>query len=43
MASGNAGKLREIARILGDLDLDVVPQSDFDVSVALAAASETKR
>lgn len=34
MASGNAGKLREIARILGDLDLDVVPQSDFDVSDA---------
>lgn len=32
MASGNAGKLREIARILGDLDITVVPQSDFGVS-----------
>ncbi len=34
MASSNAGKLREIARILGDLDIVVVPQSDFDVSDA---------
>lgn len=34
MASGNAGKLREIASILGDLDIEVVPQSDFDVSDA---------
>ena len=34
MASGNAGKLREIARILGDLDIEVVPQSDFGVSDA---------
>jgi XTP/dITP diphosphohydrolase len=31
MASSNAGKLREIAKILGDLDIAVVPQSDFDV------------
>lgn len=31
MASSNAGKLREIARILGDLDMTVVPQSDFNV------------
>ena len=34
MASGNAGKLREIARILGDLDIEVVPQSDFGVTDA---------
>jgi XTP/dITP diphosphohydrolase len=34
MASGNRGKLREIARILADLDFTVVPQSDFDVSEA---------
>jgi len=31
MASGNVGKLREIARILEDLDIVVVPQSEFDV------------
>ncbi len=31
MASGNVGKLREIARILGDLNIVVVPQSDFGV------------
>lgn len=34
MASGNAGKLREISRILGDLQILVVPQSDFGVSDA---------
>jgi XTP/dITP diphosphohydrolase len=34
MASGNRGKLREIARILADLDFTVVPQSDFNVSDA---------
>ena len=34
MASGNAGKLREIARILSDLDIEVVPQSDFGISDA---------
>ena len=34
MASGNAGKLREIATILSDLDIEVVPQSDFGVSDA---------
>jgi XTP/dITP diphosphohydrolase len=32
MASGNRGKLREIARILMDLNFSVVPQSDFNVS-----------
>ncbi len=34
MASGNRGKLREIARILADLEFTVVPQSDFDVTAA---------
>lgn len=34
MASGNAGKLREIARILSDLNITVVPQSDFGISEA---------
>lgn len=34
MASGNAGKLREISRILSDLDITVVPQSEFGVSDA---------
>lgn len=34
MASGNPGKLREIERILADLDLSVVPQSDFAISEA---------
>ena len=34
MASGNRGKLREIARILVDLNFTVVPQSDFNVSDA---------
>ena len=31
MASGNAGKIREIAKILSDLDIAIVPQSDFGV------------
>ncbi len=30
-ASGNAGKLREIAQLLDGLDIDVLPQSEFDV------------
>jgi len=34
MASSNAGKLHEIAKILGDLDIAVVPQSDLGVSDA---------
>lgn len=34
MASGNVGKLHEIVRILGDLDITFVPQSDFGVSDA---------
>jgi XTP/dITP diphosphohydrolase len=34
MASGNAGKLREIARIVGDLNMTLVPQSEFGISDA---------
>lgn len=34
MASGNPGKLRELARILADLEFTVVPQSDFAISEA---------
>ncbi|HNP37073.1 MAG TPA: RdgB/HAM1 family non-canonical purine NTP pyrophosphatase [Woeseiaceae bacterium] len=33
-ASGNAGKLREIERLLAALDVTVVPQSDYGVSEA---------
>ncbi len=31
IASGNAGKLREIARILAPLDIQAVPQSEYNV------------
>ncbi|MGI9272355.1 MAG: XTP/dITP diphosphatase [Woeseiaceae bacterium] len=34
MASGNLGKLREIARLLANLDCSIVPQSDFAISEA---------
>lgn len=34
LASGNAGKLKEIARILNDLDFEVLPQSEFGVADA---------
>lgn len=34
MASSNPGKIREVARILGDLDTEIVPQSEFGVSDA---------
>ena len=34
MASSNAGKLREIVQILGDLDIEIVPQSEFGVTDA---------
>lgn len=34
MASGNAGKLREIERILADFEVEIVPQSEFGVSDA---------
>ena len=31
LASGNAGKVREINRLFADTGIEVVPQSDFDV------------
>ncbi len=34
MASGNAGKIREIAALLSHLDVNIVPQSDYGVSDA---------
>lgn len=34
IASGNAGKLREIERILGALDVEFVPQSEFGLTEA---------
>ena len=34
IASGNAGKLREIARILAPLGIEAVPQSQFQVAIA---------
>ncbi|MDZ7735553.1 MAG: RdgB/HAM1 family non-canonical purine NTP pyrophosphatase [Gammaproteobacteria bacterium] len=34
LASGNPGKLREFAALLADLDVNVVPQSEYHVSAA---------
>lgn len=34
MATGNAGKIREIAELLADLDVTIVPQSNYGVSDA---------
>lgn len=34
MASSNAGKLREVSRILGEFDIQVVPQSEFGIEDA---------
>lgn len=34
MASGNAGKIEEIATLLAHLDVNIVPQSDYGVSEA---------
>jgi XTP/dITP diphosphohydrolase len=34
LASNNPGKVREIGQLLAPLELDVVPQSEFDVSEA---------
>lgn len=34
LASGNKGKLREFSQVLGDLQVEVLPQSDFSVSDA---------
>ena len=31
LASGNAGKVRELQQLLGPLDIEVLPQFDFDV------------
>ncbi|WP_421867478.1 XTP/dITP diphosphatase [Motiliproteus sp.] len=31
LASGNAGKLKEFNQVLADFDIEVLPQSDFDV------------
>ena len=39
MASGNPGKLREIAQLLEGLHVEVVPQSDFGVSEAVEDGS----
>ncbi|MDH3748187.1 MAG: XTP/dITP diphosphatase [Gammaproteobacteria bacterium] len=39
MASGNVGKIREIARLLADLDVEIVPQSDFGVDDAKETGS----
>ncbi|WP_210398274.1 RdgB/HAM1 family non-canonical purine NTP pyrophosphatase [Motiliproteus sediminis] len=35
LASGNQGKLRELNRALADLELEVVPQSDYGVEDAI--------
>ena len=34
LASGNAGKLKELSVPLSELDMDIIPQSDFNVSEA---------
>jgi XTP/dITP diphosphohydrolase len=34
LASGNKGKLREFAQLFAPLDIEIVPQSDFDVPEA---------
>ena len=34
MATGNAGKIREIAGLLADTDIEIVPQADFDIQDA---------
>jgi len=39
MASGNAGKLREISRLLSGLGIEVVAQSDLGVSDAIESGS----
>lgn len=39
IASGNRGKLTEIAALLGPLGIEVVPQSDFDVPEAVEDGS----
>ena len=39
MASGNAGKIKEIAKLLAHLDVTIVPQSDYAVSAAIESGS----
>jgi XTP/dITP diphosphohydrolase len=34
LASGNTGKLKEFSVLLSELDMDIIPQSDFNVSEA---------
>lgn len=34
MATGNAGKIREIASLLADTDIEIVPQADFGIQAA---------
>jgi XTP/dITP diphosphohydrolase len=34
LATGNQGKVRELATLLAELDMEIVPQSDFDVPEA---------
>jgi XTP/dITP diphosphohydrolase len=34
LATGNQGKVRELASLLAELDMEIVPQSDFDVPEA---------
>jgi len=34
LATGNPGKVRELAALLAELDMEIVPQSDFDVPEA---------
>ncbi|MGB0204503.1 MAG: XTP/dITP diphosphatase [Neptuniibacter sp.] len=34
LASGNKGKLREFSQVLGDLNVEVIPQSEYKVSDA---------
>lgn len=35
LASGNAGKLAELRALLGTLDIDLVPQTEFDIPEAI--------
>ena len=30
LASGNTGKLKEFSVLLSELDMDIIPQSDFN-------------
>jgi XTP/dITP diphosphohydrolase len=39
MASGNAGKIREISRLMEDMDIEVVAQSDYGVADAIESGA----